>query len=59
MRGFAFSGGRERVGNIKASSAKNTAAMEELLDNPSVICMATYPIRERHSFCSHFCSPLF
>ncbi|KAJ7678467.1 hypothetical protein B0H14DRAFT_2423310, partial [Mycena olivaceomarginata] len=33
--GFAFSGGRERVGNIKASSAKNAAAMEELLDNPS------------------------
>jgi hypothetical protein len=58
-RGCAFGGGREQVGNIKASSAKNAAAMEELLDNPSVIHMATYPIRERHSFCSYFCSPLF
>ncbi|KAJ7880771.1 hypothetical protein B0H14DRAFT_3434322 [Mycena olivaceomarginata] len=32
--GFAFGGGREKVGNVKASSAKNAAAMEELLDNP-------------------------
>ncbi|KAJ7790900.1 hypothetical protein B0H14DRAFT_2396083, partial [Mycena olivaceomarginata] len=57
-RGFAFGGRREQVGNIKASSAKNAAAMEEL-DNLSVIRMATYPIRERCSFCSYFCSPLF
>ncbi|KAJ7750766.1 hypothetical protein B0H14DRAFT_3513344 [Mycena olivaceomarginata] len=50
-RGCAFGGGRERVGNIKASSAKNAAAMEELLDNPSVIRMATYPIPHFQTLC--------
>ncbi|KAJ7343746.1 hypothetical protein DFH08DRAFT_641160, partial [Mycena albidolilacea] len=43
-RGFAFGGSREKVGSIKASSAQNAAAMEELLNDPSVIRMATYPI---------------
>ncbi|KAJ7791303.1 hypothetical protein B0H14DRAFT_2395735, partial [Mycena olivaceomarginata] len=50
-RGCAFGGGRERVGNIKASSAKNTTAMEELLDNLSVIRMATYPIPHFQTLC--------
>ncbi|KAJ7767576.1 hypothetical protein B0H14DRAFT_2633051 [Mycena olivaceomarginata] len=49
--GFAFGGGRERVGNIKASSAKNAAVMEELLDNPSIIRMATYPIPHFQTLC--------
>ncbi|KAJ7861828.1 hypothetical protein B0H14DRAFT_2349798 [Mycena olivaceomarginata] len=50
-RGFAFGGGREKVGNIKASSAQNTAAMEELLNDPSVIRMATYPIPHFQTLC--------
>jgi hypothetical protein len=44
--GFAFSGGRRVVGNIKSSSARNAAAMEELLADPNMARMATYPIRE-------------
>jgi hypothetical protein len=44
--GFAFGGGRGDVGNIKAPSAKNAAAMAELLDDESVGRMATYPIRK-------------
>ncbi|KAJ7771429.1 hypothetical protein B0H14DRAFT_2402191, partial [Mycena olivaceomarginata] len=48
--GFAFGGGREEVGNIKASSARNAAAMEELLEDPSLIRMATSPIRASSSF---------
>jgi hypothetical protein len=49
-RGFSFGTGREEVGNIKASSAQNATAMEELLVDPSIIRMATYPLRERRSF---------
>ncbi|KAJ7742103.1 hypothetical protein B0H14DRAFT_2407171, partial [Mycena olivaceomarginata] len=45
VQGFSFSGGREQVGNIKVSSAKNATAME-VLNNRSVVCMATYPISE-------------
>jgi hypothetical protein len=44
--GFSFGGGRKVVGNLKSSSARNGAAMEELLADPNVACMATYPIRE-------------
>ncbi|KAJ7823337.1 hypothetical protein B0H14DRAFT_2370197, partial [Mycena olivaceomarginata] len=33
-RGFAFGGGREKVGNIKASSAQNAAAMEGAAERP-------------------------
>ncbi|KAJ7820008.1 hypothetical protein B0H14DRAFT_3472643 [Mycena olivaceomarginata] len=51
VQGFAFGGGREKVGNIKASSAKNAAAMEEMLDNPSVVRMATYPIPHFQTLC--------
>ncbi|KAJ7873041.1 hypothetical protein B0H14DRAFT_2569888 [Mycena olivaceomarginata] len=49
--GFAFGGGRETVGNIKAPSAKNAAAMEELLNQPSVVRMATYPIPHFQALC--------
>jgi hypothetical protein len=49
-RGFAFGGGREEVGNIKASSARNAAATEELLEDPNVIRIATSPLRA----CSFF-----
>ncbi|KAF7340635.1 hypothetical protein MSAN_02135400 [Mycena sanguinolenta] len=42
--GFAFGTGRKGVGNIRASSATNAAAMDELLAEPSVGRMATYPI---------------
>jgi hypothetical protein len=44
--GFSFGGGRKVVGNLKSSSARNGAAMEELLADPNVARMATYPIRE-------------
>jgi hypothetical protein len=44
--GFSFGRGRQVVGNIKSSSARNAAAMEELLSDPNVARMATYPIRE-------------
>ncbi|KAJ7358145.1 hypothetical protein DFH08DRAFT_953331 [Mycena albidolilacea] len=49
--GFAFSGGRQVVGNIKSSSARNAAAMEELLSDPNVARMATYPIPPFQSLC--------
>ncbi|KAJ7763261.1 hypothetical protein B0H14DRAFT_2633759 [Mycena olivaceomarginata] len=55
MHGFVFGGRREEVGNIKASSARNTAAMEELLKDPSLICMATSPI----SLFEALCYPIF
>ncbi|KAJ7691677.1 hypothetical protein B0H14DRAFT_3531788 [Mycena olivaceomarginata] len=42
-----------------APSAKNAAAMEELLNQPSVVRMATYPIRERPSFSFFLYSDLF
>ncbi|KAJ7354324.1 hypothetical protein DFH08DRAFT_955718 [Mycena albidolilacea] len=57
VQGFAFRGGREKAGSIKASLAKNATAMEEMLDNPSVIRMATYPIHERPLFT--LCYPIF
>ncbi|KAJ7695537.1 hypothetical protein B0H14DRAFT_3530146 [Mycena olivaceomarginata] len=50
-QGFAFGGGRENLGNIKASSARNAAAMEELLEDPNVVRMATYPIPPFQAFC--------
>ncbi|KAJ7796029.1 hypothetical protein B0H14DRAFT_3495283 [Mycena olivaceomarginata] len=42
--GFGFGGGRKTVGNIKASSQTNRAAMDELLEDQSIQRMATYPI---------------
>ncbi|KAJ6451456.1 hypothetical protein C8R45DRAFT_769811, partial [Mycena sanguinolenta] len=48
--GFAFGVGRQSVGNIKATSARNAAAMDELMADPSVARMATYPIRESRLF---------
>jgi hypothetical protein len=45
--GFAFGGGRQEVGNIKASSQTNAAAMDELMEDPSIGRMATYPIRKQ------------
>jgi hypothetical protein len=45
-KGFAFGGGRQTVGNIKASSQRNAAAMNDLIDDPSITRTATYPIRE-------------
>ncbi|KAJ7799450.1 hypothetical protein B0H14DRAFT_2388030, partial [Mycena olivaceomarginata] len=50
-RGFSFGTGREEVGNIKASSAQNAAAMEELLTDPSIIRMATYPLPHLQALC--------
>ncbi|KAJ7321808.1 hypothetical protein DFH08DRAFT_1085708 [Mycena albidolilacea] len=47
--GFSFDGRRQIVGNIKSSSARNAAAMEELLADPSVTRMATFPIHEQIS----------
>jgi hypothetical protein len=41
VHSFAFGGGREEVGNIKALSARNAAATEELLEDPSIIRIAT------------------
>ncbi|KAJ7790066.1 hypothetical protein B0H14DRAFT_3502077 [Mycena olivaceomarginata] len=45
-QGFAFGGGRRTVGNIKALSPTNQAAMDELLEDESVRRMATYPHKE-------------
>jgi hypothetical protein len=45
-KGFGFGGGRQAVRNIKASSQRNAAAMNDLIDDPSIARMATYPIRE-------------
>ncbi|KAF8146218.1 hypothetical protein K438DRAFT_1628560 [Mycena galopus ATCC 62051] len=42
--GYAFGGGREEVGNFKASSKTNAAAFDEMLADSSVQRMATYPI---------------
>ncbi|KAJ7821545.1 hypothetical protein B0H14DRAFT_2371257, partial [Mycena olivaceomarginata] len=42
--GFAFGGGRQEVGNIKASSQTNVVVMDELMEDPSIGRMATYPI---------------
>ncbi|KAJ7788500.1 hypothetical protein B0H14DRAFT_2253294, partial [Mycena olivaceomarginata] len=47
--GFAFSGGRQTVGNIKQRSQGNRRAMEQLLADPSITRMATYPVRDRLS----------
>ncbi|KAJ7898181.1 hypothetical protein B0H14DRAFT_3424543 [Mycena olivaceomarginata] len=44
VHGFSFGCGRENISNIKASSAQNTTAMEELLEDPDIVRMATYPI---------------
>ncbi|KAJ7789967.1 hypothetical protein B0H14DRAFT_2310009, partial [Mycena olivaceomarginata] len=50
-KGFAFGGGRQTVGNIKASSQRNAAAMNDLIDDPSITRMATYPIPVFQSLC--------
>ncbi|KAJ7866795.1 hypothetical protein B0H14DRAFT_2347292 [Mycena olivaceomarginata] len=42
--GFAFGGGRQTVGNIKQRSQGNRRAMDQLLADPSIIRMATYPV---------------
>ncbi|KAJ7694510.1 hypothetical protein B0H14DRAFT_2650964 [Mycena olivaceomarginata] len=49
--GFAFGGGRQEVGNIKASSQTNAAAMVELMEDPSIGRMATYPIPLFQALC--------
>ncbi|KAJ7862662.1 hypothetical protein B0H14DRAFT_2349430, partial [Mycena olivaceomarginata] len=51
LHGFAFGGGREEVGNIKASSARNAAATEELLEDPNVIRIATSPLPLFEALC--------
>ncbi|KAJ7763897.1 hypothetical protein B0H14DRAFT_2403448, partial [Mycena olivaceomarginata] len=51
--GFSFGGGRQVVGNLKSSSDRNAAAMEELLANSNVARMATYPILHFQSLCYH------
>ncbi|KAJ7708552.1 hypothetical protein B0H14DRAFT_2228716, partial [Mycena olivaceomarginata] len=56
-RGFAFGGGREEVGNIKASSARNATATEELLEDPNVIRIATSPLHA--SLFKALCYPIF
>ncbi|KAJ7315540.1 hypothetical protein DFH08DRAFT_715411 [Mycena albidolilacea] len=58
-QGFAFGGGRENLGNIKASSAWNAAAMEELLEDPNVVRMTTYPIRPLFLPYQAFCYLIF
>ncbi|KAJ7821084.1 hypothetical protein B0H14DRAFT_2832086 [Mycena olivaceomarginata] len=50
-RGFAFGGGRQTVGNIKALSPANQAAMDKLLEDESIWRMATYPIPVFQSLC--------
>ncbi|KAF7376802.1 hypothetical protein MSAN_00097600 [Mycena sanguinolenta] len=42
--GFAFGGGRDAVGNIKATSATNAAAMDGVLADKNVDRMATFAI---------------
>ncbi|KAJ7701737.1 hypothetical protein B0H14DRAFT_3031547, partial [Mycena olivaceomarginata] len=42
--GFAFSTGRQTVGNIKRRSQRNAKAMDELLADKSIGRMAAYPI---------------
>ncbi|KAJ7881318.1 hypothetical protein B0H14DRAFT_2565892 [Mycena olivaceomarginata] len=46
MQGFSFSSGREKVGNIKVLSAKNTTASEGMLNDPNIVHTAIYPICE-------------
>ncbi|KAJ7817034.1 hypothetical protein B0H14DRAFT_2374238 [Mycena olivaceomarginata] len=41
--GFVFGGGRQTVGNIKQRCQGNRRAMEQLLADPSITRMATYP----------------
>ncbi|KAJ7302496.1 hypothetical protein DFH08DRAFT_722948 [Mycena albidolilacea] len=43
VHGFSFGCSRENIGNIKASSTRNAAVMEELLEDPDVVRMATHP----------------
>ncbi|KAJ7681814.1 hypothetical protein B0H14DRAFT_2422667, partial [Mycena olivaceomarginata] len=50
-KGFGYGGGRKIVGNIKASSKTNAAAMDELLSDPSIARMATYPVPLFQSLC--------
>ncbi|KAJ7824906.1 hypothetical protein B0H14DRAFT_2369278, partial [Mycena olivaceomarginata] len=57
-KGFAFGGGRQAVGNIKASSQRNAAAMDDLIDNPSIARMATYPHASPAVFQS-LCYPIY
>ncbi|KAF7324229.1 hypothetical protein MSAN_02531900 [Mycena sanguinolenta] len=54
--GFAFGVGRQEVGNIKASSARNAAAMDELLADPSVGRIATSPVSAMQATCYHIFS---
>ncbi|KAJ7360911.1 hypothetical protein DFH08DRAFT_685201 [Mycena albidolilacea] len=49
--GFGFGGGRKTVGNIKASSQTNRAAMDKLLEDQSIQRMATYPIPVFQAVC--------
>ncbi|KAJ7797700.1 hypothetical protein B0H14DRAFT_2618679 [Mycena olivaceomarginata] len=50
-RGFSFGTGREEVGNIKAFVCPERRAMEELLTDPSIIRMATYPLPHLQALC--------
>ncbi|KAJ6480220.1 hypothetical protein C8R45DRAFT_832147 [Mycena sanguinolenta] len=51
--GFAFGCRRQDVGNIKASSATNAAAMDQLMEDSSVVRMATFPIPVIQATCYH------
>ncbi|KAF7378005.1 hypothetical protein MSAN_00224400 [Mycena sanguinolenta] len=51
VTGSAFGVGRQTVGNIKATSAMNAAAMDELMGDPSVGRMATFPISVMQATC--------
>ncbi|KAJ6468766.1 hypothetical protein C8R45DRAFT_1105421 [Mycena sanguinolenta] len=51
QRGFAFGTGRQNVGNYKARSKKNSAAMDELMEDDAVQRMATFPYPLFQSLC--------
>ncbi|KAF8215255.1 hypothetical protein K438DRAFT_1433105, partial [Mycena galopus ATCC 62051] len=42
--GYSFGSGRQFISNLKARSAHNQAAMDTLLADKNIGCMATYPI---------------
>ncbi|KAF8178777.1 hypothetical protein K438DRAFT_1604479, partial [Mycena galopus ATCC 62051] len=54
--GHSFGGGRQFVRNIKARSAGNRAAMDELLADESIGRMANYPIPAFQAFFYHIFS---
>ncbi|KAJ6494207.1 hypothetical protein C8R45DRAFT_1095156 [Mycena sanguinolenta] len=50
-KGFAFGTGRQNVGNYKARSKKNSAAMDELMEDDAIQRMATFPYPLFQSLC--------